>query len=129
MRNDDNNYTYFQINAYLDDLAARYPSRVKVSTGGRTVNGRDIKVITISSTGGNDPSKPIIVSDGGIHAREWIAPSVALYMINKLVEDITESDVANNIDWIIIPSLNPDGYEYSHTNVHNIYLCKNDTYW
>lgn len=102
----------------MDDLAARYPSRVKVETGGRTVNGRDIKLIRISSTGGNDPSKPIIVSDGGIHAREWIAPSTALYMIYKLVEDITESDVANNVDWIIIPSLNPDGYEYSHTNVN-----------
>ncbi|XP_077287802.1 carboxypeptidase B-like [Arctopsyche grandis] len=82
----------------------------------RTVNGRDIKVIKISSNGGNDPNKPIIVSDAGIHAREWIAPANALYMITKLVEDITESDVANNIDWFIIPLINPDGYEYSHTN-------------
>ncbi|XP_077290254.1 carboxypeptidase B-like [Arctopsyche grandis] len=106
---------YDEINAYLDVLAEKYPTRVTVETLGTTEEGREIKVIKISSNGGNDPNKPIIVSDAGVHAREWIAPATAMYMITKLVEDITERDVADNVDWFIIPLTNPDGYEYTHT--------------
>ncbi|XP_077289666.1 carboxypeptidase B-like [Arctopsyche grandis] len=107
---------YDEINAYLDVLAEKYPTRVTVETLGTTEEGREIKVIKISSNGGNNPNKPIIVSDAGVHAREWIAPATALYMITKLVEDITERDVADNVDWFIIPLINPDGYEYTHTD-------------
>lgn len=101
----------------MDDLAAKYPNLVTVETLGKSGKGLDMKVIRISTTGGADKSKPVIISDAGIHAREWIAPALALYVITKLVEDVTESDVVDKIDWIIIPLLNPDGYEYSHTNV------------
>lgn len=59
----------------------------------------------------------MIISDAGIHAREWIAPAQALYVITKLVEDVTESDVVENVDWVIVPLLNPDGYEFTHTTV------------
>lgn len=98
----------------MDSLAERFPSRVTVEVRGITYEYRDIKVIKISSTGGTNTSKPIIVADAGMHGSEWISPPVALFMITKLVENITESDVANDIDWIIIPILNPDGYEFTH---------------
>lgn len=101
----------------MDDLAAKYPNVVTVETLGNSGKGLEMKVIKISTTGGADKSKPVIISDAGIHAREWIAPALALYVITKLVEDVTESDVVDKIDWVIIPLLNPDGYEYSHTNV------------
>ncbi len=53
----------------------------------------------------------------GIHAREWIAPITALYVVDRLVEAFrsgSDSDVTA-VDWYIMPMLNPDGYEYSHT--------------
>lgn len=54
-----------------------------------------------------------------LHAREWVTLPATLYAIEKLVIDVTESDLVNDIDWIIMPVANPDGYEFSHTNVSN----------
>merc|ERR1712226_431986 len=61
--------------------------------------------------------------DGGIHAREWIAPATATYMLGKLVETFANNDTSTcearaiqAVDWYVAPLLNPDGYEYSHTN-------------
>ena len=42
---------------------------------------------------------------------------MTLYAIQKLVVDVTEQDLVRDIDWIILPIANPDGYEFSHTNV------------
>lgn len=51
----------------------------------------------------------------GIHAREWIASATVLYIINELVEnrDNLDKEILD-IDFYIIPLMNPDGYEYSH---------------
>ena len=68
--------------------------------------------VKISSGGKRD--KPAVLIDAGIHAREWIAPTTALYAISKLVN---EKNLYEKIDWYILPLINPDGYEYSHTEV------------
>uniref|UniRef100_A0A915PAH0 Peptidase M14 carboxypeptidase A domain-containing protein n=1 Tax=Meloidogyne floridensis TaxID=298350 RepID=A0A915PAH0_9BILA len=67
--------------------------------------------------------------DGGIHAREWAAPHTALYFIHQLVsrygkdEEITR--LANEITWIIVPLLNPDGYEFTRSSTNpNIRLWR-----
>ena len=101
-----------QINAYLEQLAADYPDIVTLDTLGQSYEKRDMKLIRISS-GPSDPPKPVIFVDAGIHAREWIAPAVALYLINQLVETKDNSGLYEGVNWIILPSLNPDGYEYS----------------
>lgn len=83
---------------------------------GTTAEGRDILGLTISS-GGNG-QRPAVFIEAGIHAREWIAPSVALYLLNQLVENYdSNKDLVDSLDWFIVPVTNPDGYEYTHTNV------------
>lgn len=70
------------------------------------------------STGG---TKKAVLLDGGIHAREWSSVSTATYLINELLnsQDPQIQNLANSYDWYIIPILNPDGYEYSHTTVRH----------
>ncbi|XP_049829445.1 carboxypeptidase B-like isoform X2 [Schistocerca gregaria] len=106
--------TYDEIRQYLSDLASSYPSLVSVETIGQSFEGRPIDMIKISS--GGDGTRPVIVIDAGIHAREWIAPAAALYVINQLVENAAESALTASVDWHIIPVLNPDGYEYTFTS-------------
>jgi murein tripeptide amidase MpaA len=48
----------------------------------------------------------------GIHAREWIAPAMATYIMRELVEKNATKYLVN-INIHIIPCANPDGYEFS----------------
>ena len=52
----------------------------------------------------------------GIHAREWIAPATAFYVIEQLAKDFSagmDNDLTR-VNWYFMPLLNPDGYEHSH---------------
>jgi carboxypeptidase A4 len=53
-----------------------------------------------------------MLSTTGVHAREWISPAVATYIIRELQKD---TGLLNKMDFYVMPVLNPDGYEYSHT--------------
>ena len=61
--------------------------------------------------------------EANIHAREWISSATATYFINQLLTstDPEVMDLAENIDWHIIPVMNPDGLSYSHTDVSPLY--------
>ncbi|XP_030765037.1 carboxypeptidase B-like [Sitophilus oryzae] len=103
------------MNEYLLTLERLYPHIVQVESIGRTFEGRDLLLIKI----GANPNNPTILVDAGIHAREWIAPPVALYIINQLVENPANYRLYQNVNWNIIPSLNPDGYEFSRSSTWN----------
>lgn len=95
-------------------LSEIYPDIVSLEPPGITYEGRKVQAIKIGTRGKN---KPIIIIDGGIHAREWISPAVVLYLIQELVEKSENRYMIEEVDWYIIPLLNPDGYEYSHEHV------------
>ena len=62
-------------------------------------------------------AKPAIFLEGGIHAREWISPATVTFIIRELVTNPAHAELLHMFDWIIVPIVNPDGYEYSHTKV------------
>ena len=86
-----------------------------------------IFLLQISTSNFADTSKPIYYLDAATHAREWVTVPVALYVIHRLVEDLREEDrdLLENIDWIVHPLVNPDGYEYTHTDVSTYIFKKN----
>ena len=52
--------------------------------------------------------------DAGIHGREWVAPAVGTWMLNELLENaVNHPDLLSKLDWYFLPSVNPDGYQYS----------------
>lgn len=52
----------------------------------------------------------------GMHAREWISVAVATYILSQLVErNSSYTKLLDLSDWMILPVVNPDGYEYTHT--------------
>merc|ERR1712002_142848 len=78
---------------------------------GQSYEGRDMNVLAITKAGAGAPN---IWLEAGIHAREWIAPAVATFIVRELVEDYAEHpDYLDQINWYFIPSANPDGYAYS----------------
>ncbi|XP_035448911.2 carboxypeptidase B [Spodoptera frugiperda] len=106
-----------EVNAYMDRIALQHPDLATVVTAGKSFEGRDIKYIKISTSNFEDSSKPIYMLTAMIHAREWVTTPTLLYSMHRLVENLRsqDQDLREDIDWIIMPLLNPDGYEYSHT--------------
>lgn len=50
--------------------------------------------------------------------REWAGHMSVLYLLHQLVENHSANlDLLRNVDWVVVPVVNPDGYVYTHTNV------------
>lgn len=106
-------YSHGEINAYLEYLAKAFPDRVYLKTMGYSFERRPMKALTITNGYGNY-SKNVILVDGGFHAREWISPASAIYAIEQLVENFHENrELLEDYNWVILPVVNPDGYEYT----------------
>uniref|UniRef100_A0A023ES11 Zinc carboxypeptidase A 1 n=1 Tax=Aedes albopictus TaxID=7160 RepID=A0A023ES11_AEDAL len=109
---DFNNYYELEdIHAWLDKLANQY-DQVELLEGGHSYENRSIKGVKVSYKSGN----PGVFIEGGIHAREWISPATVAYILNELLTstDPKVRNIAENYDWYMFPSVNPDGYVYTH---------------
>ena len=113
----DEYHSSADIEAYMDYLVETFPDMVSMEDIGTTYEGRQMRVLKICK-GGVCGQKPGIWVDAGIHAREWVAPSTATFMMKELVENSDQYpvEILEKLDWYILPVLNPDGYEYSRTD-------------
>ncbi|XP_069978709.1 carboxypeptidase A1 [Penaeus vannamei] len=88
----------------------------------RTKRGRDPDLAVLQKrnlvTRKRKTSKPYVLIEAGIHAREWIAPAVATYLAQELAT--LGRKFLKRVTVILAPLTNPDGYEYTHTT---------DRYW
>ncbi|CAH2088364.1 unnamed protein product [Euphydryas editha] len=121
----DRIYNLTEVNDYIQKVAEDYPDVVTLVSGGKTVEGRDINYLKVSTTNFQDTSKPIIFISSLLHAREWVTLPATLLAIDKLVVNVTEQDLIDNYDWIIMPVANPDGYEFTHLSDGNRFWRKN----
>merc|ERR1712156_767057 len=104
-------YSHDDLNAYIGDVATQNPEFASVTSIGKSLEGRDMRVLHLEKAG---PGKPNVWLEAGIHAREWISPAVATFLVRELVEDYVEHpEYLDNINWYFIPSANPDGYAYT----------------
>lgn len=104
------------INRYLDSLQSSYPNLVQVIKIGHSYENRPLKVIKISRKNPKNIEKERVFIDAGCHAREWITISCALHCVQRLVEyNNLHIDLLNRFEFYILPVVNPDGYEYTHT--------------
>ncbi|KPJ18702.1 Carboxypeptidase A1 [Papilio machaon] len=99
---------------FMESLAAEWPTLCSVCTIGRSVEGRAIKMLKISNGRYNNVG---VWMDAAIHPREWISTAVLTYVADQLVRTYDQQpDYITNKDWFIVPVVNPDGYEYTHTH-------------
>ncbi|KAL0480446.1 metallocarboxypeptidase A [Acrasis kona] len=57
-------------------------------------------------------TNPIVMVTSLSHAREWISGMATCYIINQLIDQMTQNN--SLVDYLIVPVLNPDGFNYSH---------------
>ncbi|GEQ67897.1 hypothetical protein JCM33374_g1563 [Metschnikowia sp. JCM 33374] len=109
------------IEAWLALLEETYPDLITLETIGETYEGRPFQVVHLSVPDSDveHEEKRTIVVTGGVHAREWVSVSSVLYNIYEILHHFEANPedwkVLAKLDFLFIPVLNPDGYEYSWT--------------
>lgn len=111
-------YRYDAITEFLHSWAEKYPNLCRVESLGKSHEGRDIWIMTVTNFGtGADTDKPAYWVDANIHATEVSPSSAALYLLNKLLTEYGENDkVTYALDsrtFYVVPRLNPDGAEWA----------------
>ena len=110
-------YTYAGITDLCKKLAAAYPDLVSLGSLGKSYQGRDIHILTISDKkAGNPDFKPGFWIDGNIHSSEIQGTEMAIYTAWYLCEMYDENTFINQLlkdkTFYIAPTINPDAREY-----------------
>ncbi|XP_062537827.1 carboxypeptidase D-like isoform X4 [Armigeres subalbatus] len=103
---------------YLRATTARYPNLTALYSIGKSVQGRELWVMVVSSSPYEHMlGKPDVKYIGNIHGNEAVGRELLLHMIQYLITSYTSDPY---IKWLldntrihILPSLNPDGYAAS----------------
>lgn len=108
-------WSFNEMEAFIDRLARDYPNLVTKDVIGQSIEGRNIYGVKISKNA-EFGLNPIIFIDAGTHAREWAGIQSAFYFLHQIVENSTiSSELTENLDFVFVPMVNPDGYVYSFT--------------
>ncbi|XP_055501674.1 carboxypeptidase B-like [Leucoraja erinacea] len=110
-------HEWTEIESWMSKIAAQHPTLVSWFRIGRTYQHRSIYILRVGKKTG--AVKPAIFMDCGIHAREWISPAFCQWFVKEAVEsydsNCTMTILLNNLDFLIVPVVNVDGYIYSWT--------------
>jgi len=116
----DTFYRYDALTRLLFDYADAHPGLVSVASVGKSFEGRDIWVATVTATATGAPEdKPAFWADGNIHAAELTASTTVLYYLHHLVTSYgADSEIGRQVTRLLdtrtlylCPRLNPDGAE------------------
>jgi hypothetical protein len=110
-------YTYAGITDLCKKLASAYPDLVSLGSLGKSYQGRDMHILTISDKkAGNPDFKPGFWIDGNIHSSEIQGTEMAMYTAWYLCEMYDENTFINQLlkdkTFYIAPTINPDAREY-----------------
>ncbi|XP_059618524.1 zinc carboxypeptidase-like [Phlebotomus argentipes] len=108
----DNYHSLNEVHDWLRSLEKEFPDVVTVVSAGKSYEDRELLGVKLSHKAGN----PGVFIEAGIHAREWISPATVLFLVNELLtsQDADVQKLAQDFDWYVFPSVNPDGYVYTH---------------
>src|SRR3712207_5192264 len=94
--------------------AAAYPKWVKVESLGKSMQGRDLWMITLNNPAtGPELSKPAMYIDGNTHANEVQGAEAALYTVDYLLKNYGRlprvTEMMDRSVFYVLPVVNPDG--------------------
>ena len=117
--------TWTEVNEKITLLANSAPDIASTFIAGTSHEGRSIYGIRITAPG-DSSIRPSVLFNGCQHAREWVAVMVPVYVAEHLIEgwsnDTEIQSLLESTRVIIVPIVNPDGYEYT-------YAIDGDRFW
>uniref|UniRef100_A0AAY4D733 Peptidase M14 domain-containing protein n=1 Tax=Denticeps clupeoides TaxID=299321 RepID=A0AAY4D733_9TELE len=111
-------YNYDALTGLLTSLADRFPHVARLSSIGRSVQGRELWVMRLTREPGADaPGKPKFKYVGNMHGDETVSRQVLVYLVEHLLagygSDPRLTGLLDTTDVYVLPSMNPDGFEVS----------------
>ncbi|KAI6207642.1 Carboxypeptidase B [Aphelenchoides besseyi] len=111
--------SYTAMMRYMRAIEFYYPHIARLVRLGTSHEGRPIEGLKIGYPVANT-TKRVFWIDGNIHAREWASSHSVLFIINQLIagygKDSQITHYVDNMNFFLVPNLNPDGYEYSRSS-------------
>lgn len=106
-------YTYEGIVDIMQKIAKAHPDLAKLESIGKSYEGKDIYLLTISDMKNGDASrKPAMYIDGNIHSNEIQGAEFSLYTAWYLTEMHEDLDFVKELladkTFYIVPTINPD---------------------
>jgi hypothetical protein len=107
---------YDELTRLLQGWAEEYPALYAIESIGRSYEGRDIWLATVTNTEtGPAAEKPAFLVEANIHAIEVTGCTAALHLLDRLLTGYgSDPKVTRALDtraFYVIPRLNPDGAE------------------
>jgi hypothetical protein len=112
-------HDYAETTRFLRDAAAAYPELTTLSSMGKSWQGRELWVLTISDpAGGPADEKPAIWIDGGIDADEVVAIEAALGVVHRLLtsDDPEIAALRRSRTFYVAPAVIPDASDLHMTS-------------
>ena len=105
--------TYDGIVDLMQKIAKAYPKLTRLESIGKSVEDRDIYMLTVSDFNtGNPDEKPAMYIDGNIHSNEIQGAEFSLYTAWYLTEMFEDLEFINQLlkdkTFYIVPTINPD---------------------
>lgn len=108
---------YDSMTTQLQEWAKQYPQITRLSSIGKSWEGREIWALKISDNPELDEAEPAVLFAGAHHAREWTTVEVPMAMTRQLLEgfgkDARLTRLVNEREIWVVPLSNPDGYTWS----------------
>ena len=110
------------IEPWMRLLTSLFTTHVRMINIGISYEGRDMQGLRVGvhPTNDEDPNPPkrkTVLITGGVHAREWIGTSTVNYIAYSLITGYGKvpsvTKLLEDFDFVFVPTLNPDGYEYT----------------
>jgi hypothetical protein len=107
---------YASLTAMLDGYVAAYPALCRKLSIGRSVQGRDLWALKITTNPDSPQDKPKFKYISTIHGNEPVGTEMSLYLIDLLLKGYVSNDVrivnlVNSVEIWFLPLVNPDGRE------------------
>ncbi|XP_034490769.1 carboxypeptidase D isoform X2 [Drosophila innubila] len=133
-------HNFVAMESFLRNMSASYPSLTRLYSIGKSVEGRDLWVLEISTAPGTHvPGVPEFKYVANMHGNEVVGKEMLLlltkYLLERYENDERVTRLVNGTRMHFLYSMNPDGYEISQegdrtgglgrANAHNVDLNRN----
>ena len=108
---------FAEVETFMQDAANAYPGLSRLESLGKSYQGRDLWLLTVTDFETGDPEdKPALWVDGGIDSDEVVSTEAALGLIHRLLtsNDPAVATLLRERTFYIVPNIIPDMSELHH---------------